>query len=404
MYCAPWVVPVSSAPIRDGAVLVEQDRIVSVGPSLQLLKSYPGVARSACSGVLLPAFVNAHIHLELSIYGPLSPEHQGASMCDWISSLLAVRQEADYSEAEIAAAATASARDQFLSGVGLMLDIGNGGYRPPPSCGPEILSLLEMLAPTVSAEEVALAAVAQRPQDLAITGHAPYSTGPRLLSSLKRRSLAQGQLFSLHLAEVLDESLLLTQGRGCFAKFLKDRGAFDGTFPVSGIDTTGVVGYLEKLGVLDEWTLCVHSVHLSRAEIERIAVTGANICLCPGSNRFLSVGVAPLEAFLAHKILPALGTDSITSNTGLDIWAEMALLRQSHPGVGAATILRMATLGGARALHREGDFGSLEEGKKARILHVHGLPYEDLNDAAQLLDCLTGRGRPGALEWLASPN
>ena len=82
--------------------------------------------------------------------------------------------------------------------------------------------------------------------------------------------------------------------------------------------------YLDSLGVLDSNTLCVHAVHVSKAEIVTLAEKKVRVCLCPGSNRFLGVGKAPVTEFLAHGILPALGTDSRASNTRLSMWREMA--------------------------------------------------------------------------------
>ena len=161
-----------------------------------------------------------------------------------------------------------------------------------------------------------------------------------------------------------------------------------------------MVGYLENLGILDDNTLCVHCVHLGDREIQLLAGTGTHVCLCPGSNRFLGVGTAPLEKILAAGILPALGTDSIASNPVLDLWQEMSILAEEHQSVDSATILAMATLGGAKALHRETDFGALAPGCRARFLHVEGREYEKAEGADQLLQRLTSCGRPESISWV----
>lgn len=401
IFRAPWVVPVVTPVLSDGAVVMGQDVIEDVGSFADISRRYPDVPVTNCPGVLLPALVNAHIHLELSVYGSVALP-PGGSMCDWISSLLKMRQAAGFSEDEIQKAAEKAAQHQYESGVGLMLDIGNAPLAPFFSAPVEVLSLREMLAPSKDAECATIAAIEDLPQDLAVTGHAPYSTTPGLLSYIKQRCNTQKSIFSLHLAENLDESLLLTKAEGCFARFLKERGGFDSTFPVPGIDSRGVVGYLQKLGILDEQSLCVHCVHMTHDEIQILSESQAHVCLCPGSNRFLSVGIAPLEAFLELKILPALGTDSIASNPSLDLWNEMALLRSNHPGVAAETVLKIATLGGAKALHRENDYGSLAKGRYAKILHVGGTHYEGSISGAQLIDRLTSCGKPDSIEWLAA--
>lgn len=400
LFRAPWVIPVTAPVLRDGAVVVEGERIVAIGPYSELSSRFPDLSQTPCSGVLLPALVNCHIHLDLSLYGTVPPDPEDRTMCGWIRTLLKKRQQSEYSDDEVRAAAEKTATDQYTAGVGLMLDIGNIPLGNLDSCPLEIQSLFEMLGPSRAAQQAAIKTIQTLPPDRSVTGHAPYSTTPELLRYIKKRCNEQGEIFSLHLAENRDEALLLLKNDGCFPQFLKERGAWDDTFPISEIDSSGVVGYLQTLGIFDTKTICVHCVHLTTRELEIITSTKAHICLCPGSNKFLGVGKAPLEQILDHNILPALGTDSIASNPDLDMWLEMALLRDEHPGVAPEKILAMATLGGAKAMQRENDYGSLEEGHKAHFLHVQGREYEEAGDADQLFDLLTSSGRPDSITWL----
>ena len=400
LFRAPWVIPVTAPVIQDGAVVVDGRRIIAVASYAELSSRFPELQPTPCPGVLLPALVNCHIHLDLSIYGTISADPGNSTMCDWIRALLKKRQQSEYSDDELRAAAEKTAKDQYAAGVGLLLDIGNITIGKLDSCPLEIQSLFEMLGPSRAAEQPFLYMTFIFSPDLPVTGHAPYSTSPELLRYIKKRCNEQGGLFSLHLAENLDEALLLAKNDGCFPQFLKERGGLDGTFPIPGIDSRGVVGYLETLGIFDEKTICVHGVHLSVADMEIIAGTGAHICLCPGSNKFLGVGRAPLEQFLAHDILPALGTDSIASNPVLDMWQEMALLREEYPAVSPETVLAMATHGGAKAMGKNSDYGSLEKGCKGHFLQLQGKQYIEAENADQLLDLLTSSGRPESIVWL----
>jgi cytosine/adenosine deaminase-related metal-dependent hydrolase len=281
-----------------------------------------------------------------------------------------------------------------------MLDIGNTYLGMFDSCPVEIHSLREMLGPSESATQAAIAAIEEIPLEQAVTGHAPYSTSPKLLQYIKNRCRKHDQIFSLHLAENVDEGLLLAKGDGCFAKFLNERGGSDSPFPIPGIDSSAVVGYLQQLEILDSKTLCVHCVHLNDEEIQILADTNAHVCLCPGSNKFLNVGKVRLQALLDQDILPAIGTDSIASNPDLDMWQEMALLRKEHPDIAAERILSMATIGGAIAMGRQAKYGSLEEGKTARLIHIEGGEYAQAANAEQLLECLTAAGRPELVSCL----
>jgi cytosine/adenosine deaminase-related metal-dependent hydrolase len=397
---APWVVPISSPVLRDGAVVVNGEHIIDVGLYSDIANHFKDIPVKNYTGVLLPALVNAHIHLELSVHGVVHPPSKSSTMCDWIRALLKTREESQFSIAEVIHAARKTAQDQYDSGVGLMLDIGNSDLGEFNSCPVEILSLREMLGPSEYATKAAIAAIDKIPFEQAITGHSPYSTSPKLLQYIKNRCRDHNQIFSLHLGENVDEALLLTKGEGCFSKLLQERGSTDSPFPIPGIDSSAVVGYLQQLGILDSKTLCVHCVHLNDEELTILAGTRAHVCLCPGSNKFLSVGTAPLEAMLDHDILPAIGTDSISSNPALDMWQEMALLRDAHPDVDSEHILCMATLGGAIAMGRHNSYGSLEKGKTARFINIERPEYQKTSNAEQLLNCLTACGRPESVRRL----
>ena len=129
--------------------------------------------------------------------------------------------------------------------------------------------------------------------------------------------------------------------------------------------------------------------------------TGAKVCLCPGSNSYLRVGTAPLGMFLAHGILPALGTDSMASNPELSIWREMRLLHNDHPTVEPSMILAMATLGGAAALGLEHTYGTLSPGRSSRFLAVQ-LP-EPSPSAAKVYEYLVGGNSHIQPTWVNSP-
>ena len=152
--------------------------------------------------------------------------------------------------------------------------------------------------------------------------------------------------------------------------------------------------------MLDEKTLCVHAVHVNEHEAELIAQKRAKVCLCPKSNRYIGVGVAPLEMFLDKGILPGLGTDSLVSNTSLSMFAEMSALAKDHPGVDPEVIFAMATKGGALALQSYDRFGSIEKGKSASLLAVEFSAVA----LADLYSFLVQTENDGRLKWLESMN
>src|SRR6185369_13898461 len=110
----------------------------------------------------------------------------------------------------------------------------------------------------------------------------------------------------------------------------------------------------------------VHAVHLGARDFPRLQAHGVTVVTCPRSNRRLQVGSAPVPRLLSSGIPVALGTDSLASAPDLDLFAEMAALRQEHPGLPPAAVLLMGTFNGARALGLEEMFGSVAAGKSAR--------------------------------------
>ncbi len=141
---------------------------------------------------------------------------------------------------------------------------------------------------------------------------------------------------------------------------------------------------LEGLGLVSPHLVAVHLTQLEPQEVETLALNGVQVVHCPESNLKLASGTCPL----ADRLIPAgvncaLGTDGAASNNDLDLFGEMrtaALLAKGSTGnpcaLPAQEALRLATLGGARALGIEGETGSLEIGKSADLVALDLLAPE----------------------------
>ncbi len=402
LYSAPWVIPVSRAPLSEGGVVVRDGKIVAVGKLKDLKKIYHNVPRIECGGILMPPLVNAHIHLELSHLTNIDRPGPGQRMTTWIENLLRQREEDCPEESYIQACMKRVIREQYETGCVLLVDIGNDMDREVAAEKekPEIFSITEFLGPTQEGIKYALATLKECDNSSAVTAHAPYSTGSELICTLKKRSVKAKSIFSIHVAESPDEKEFVHKGTGPFRDFLEKRQAWDGTFPFDRSGKKGIIFYLDELGILDKNTLCVHCVHLEEDEFRLLVKRKASICLCPGSNQFLRVGKAPVETMLKCNILPAIGTDSTASNEQLNMWREMQILQKEHPVVPSSKIIEMATLGGARALHRDKDFGTLEPNKKARFLNIDLRDLQKIENGEELLENLVSSGSPQHITWI----
>jgi 5-methylthioadenosine/S-adenosylhomocysteine deaminase len=131
------------------------------------------------------------------------------------------------------------------------------------------------------------------------------------------------------------------------------------------------VAYLDSLGISGPEVLLAHCVHLDETEFEILAETHTNVAHCPSSNLKLGSGIAEITRMLEKGISVSLGADGAACNNRLDMFTEMrsmALLQKAMRGpevLPAKQALRIATIGGARALGLENQIGTLEIGKRA---------------------------------------
>lgn len=150
------------------------------------------------------------------------------------------------------------------------------------------------------------------------------------------------------------------------------------------------VTYLDSIGLTGPHVCLAHCVHVDDHEIGILARTGTHVLHCPSSNCKLASGFAPIPLMQRAGVSLSLGADGAPCNNNLDGFHEMRLAALIHkPRFGpealpAASILRMATRGGAAALGLEAEIGSLEVGKRADVVLLdlggaHAQPESDGN-------------------------
>jgi cytosine/adenosine deaminase-related metal-dependent hydrolase len=384
VYTARHVLPVARPPIENGAVAVENGRIAAVGSRQDVERAAPGAASTELGdAVLLPGLVNAHVHVELSWMAEDPPP--GGDFARWVAGLIERREREDPARAR--AAAERAIESMVARGTVAAGDVGNATWVVPllarsPLLGVafhEIYGFRAQEAEALLAHAVGRLESLARDPDVAATGtrwsvvptpHAPHTTSEPLLRALAGRSAAAGSPLTIHAAESREESELLARGQGALADLLRARGQWDAAWVPPG---RSPIEHLDRLGVLGERTLAVHCVQLSGTDAARLQSRGASVVTCPRSNRYLGLDPAPIPRLLALGIRVALGTDSLASAPDLDLFAEMAALREEHAALSPAAVLRMATLNGATALGLADRLGSLAEGKLARLVVV-GLP------------------------------
>jgi cytosine/adenosine deaminase-related metal-dependent hydrolase len=383
---AGWVLPISRPPIRNGAVAVAGDRVTAIGPEDSVLRGAAGAeVRDLGRAILMPGLVNAHTHLSLSALAGRPGDFFG-----WLGSTALAA--AGMSPEEVEAAVSAGLAECRRLGTAVVGEIttraeGIGALAADPWISARVY--VEFLGVSERRARARFEAAVERAEALAGEGglrpglspHAPYSVWPTLWAETAGLCRERGWRWSSHVGEPPDEDRFLIEGGGPVREHLESLGVWDGAFPLPG---RSAVGMLAEAGALDGRALLVHGVHLSEADLDRVAASGAFLCVCPRSNEFLGLPPPPVRSAFERGIPLCLGTDSRASNQDLSVWAEMRRVRALWPEAAAEAIVNMATRGGARALGFEDAAGSLEPGKPARMAAVELLerspadPYEYL--------------------------
>ena len=148
------------------------------------------------------------------------------------------------------------------------------------------------------------------------------------------------------------------------------------------------IDVLDELGLLGPHTCIAHAIHLSDDERATLAARGAHVCTCPSSNLKLASGIAQLPEMIAAGINVALGADGAPCNNNLDAFTELRFVALLHkPRSGPRTLpapeaVRLATLGGAKALGLGDAIGSLEIGKRGDVIAVDVTPLHTIPTAS----------------------
>ncbi len=342
-------------------------------------------------GTLVPGFVNAHCHIELShLKGAF---RQATGMSGFINQINELRESVD--EKGRLDAMKAEFENFSRQGVVAVSDISNCSesfafkkeyLRLKHSAGnplfPVYYRTFVELFGTEKADAEAILEGGQRTADQAtamgleasVTPHSCYTMSPKLLEITAKRGLESG-IISYHSQESQEEEDMIMKGSGALSDNYHSRGL--STPPVTG--ATALEYFIdriaEKEGKVKGRINLVHNVVISQRSIDRAkeALQSPFFTICPLSNIFIHRQLPPIDLMRKNKLKICLGTDSLSSNLILDMVREMECLQENFPGLELGEILVWACSNGAELLGKQDSLGSIEKGKTPGVVLLENL-------------------------------
>ena len=334
-------------------------------------------------GALVPGFVNAHCHVELShLFGKF---YKGSGMAGFIDQINALR---DWAGRDVKEKLVKEWMDKMWNdGVTAMADISNddASFDVKASHKMYTRTFLEVFGSEPEMCEGVMSDVTELNKladakgiDAAPTPHSCYTMSPQLLSTSAAAGLEKGYI-SYHSQESQEEEDLLLSGSGAMYENRVRNGM--STPPVTG--ESSLKYFIERLAdaaqaPYNQHILLVHNVCLQQSDIDAAKAVMNNVfwAVCPLSNIFIHNALPPITLMRENGLAIALGTDSLSSNDDLSVIKEIACLHKNFPEVPMGEIFTWASLNGARFLSKDNVFGTLTAGKKPGVVLVKGLDAE----------------------------
>ncbi len=360
-----------------GAVGVVGSRIAMVSDSAERIEAFeaehPTLRRIDCEQkVLMPGLINTHTHLSMTLERSSGDD---VELMEWLHTIVwpfeALQTDDDIEAgarlgvAEMLLGGTTSFVDMYWSEqviAGVVEDMGIRAMLGECCLEGERTEIFERNLPQLLKRIEGCSRISA-----AVSPHAPYTCPPPILKRCVEIAEEHSLPLNIHLAETLTEQQTIRE-----------------------LYNMTPTEYLDSCGVIKPSTILAHSIYLSDGDIEIIKSRGASIAHNPQCNMKISSGVARIPELAAAGVNCSIGTDGVCSNNDLDMWDEMRtasflhkLTSMSPTTLPAYQVLRMATVGGARAMGMEGELGIIAEGALADIVvlntnRIHYRPRLDL--------------------------
>lgn len=326
-------------------------------------------------GILSPGFINAHCHLELSNMVGLIPT--GTGLIDFVFKVVTERNLAGDAEVAIRNAAA----QMYQGGIVAVGDICNNLSTLQQKKSDKIAYynfieasgwLPDVAAPRFERSRELYDAFNTLGNMASMVPHAPYSVSNKLWDLIT--PYFENKVVTIHNQETRAEDEFFMHGTGDLLR-MYEMMKLDNSFFIPG-KRSSLRSYFPKL-LEAESIILVHNTFTSAEDIEysteKITSQLLSFCICINANLYIEKSLPPLEALISRNINIVLGTDSLASNSSLNMIDEMRSIQQHFPAVTIEQMLKWVTFNGARALKLQNTLGTFTKGTSPGIVLIENL-------------------------------
>jgi 5-methylthioadenosine/S-adenosylhomocysteine deaminase len=351
----------------DGAVAVKGDLIVAVGPRAEVEGRYRAQETIHAQGSLvLPGFINGHTHVPMTLFRGLRDD---VTLDEWLRKYIFPAEAKNVNQEFVRWGTRLAAAEQIRAGVTTFADMyyfEDAVAEETKAAGMRGVvgeTFIDFPAPDNRTEADTLAYTERFLKKWQGDALIHPASAPHSIYTCSRKTLQDAAALArkyhapilIHVAEMKKE--------------WEDSQKQNGMSPVQ---------YLNSIGLLGSDLVAAHCIYVDKNDLQILAEKQVGCVHNPSSNMMLASGVAPVPEMRAAGVMVGLGTDGPAgSNNDLDLMEEMDLAaklakisKMDPRALNAKSVVEMATIDGARALHMEKEIGSLENGKKADLIVI----------------------------------
>ncbi len=351
----------------DGAVAIQGEKIVAVGPRAELEREFKGARRlHKPDAILMPGLINTHTHVAMSLMRGVADDKR---LQDWLESYIFPAEARNVSKEFCYWGTLLGCLEMLLSGTTTYTDMYY--FEEEVARATRQAGLRGVLGQTVIGFPVADAVTpeaallrteaffkqyANDPLIIpAVAPHALYTNTRQTLEACRKLANQYSKPLLIHVSETKRENDDMIRQHG-----------------------KSPVQVLAEWGIFDGPTIAAHAIWVDDADIATLARKKVGISHCPSSNMKLASGIAPVLKQLAAGLHVGVGSDGPAGSNNdfhlieeMDLAAKLAKVHAMNPEVlPARTALEMATVHGAAVIGMADKLGSLEVGKLADLVFL----------------------------------